>query len=70
MNVTLIDDEIPKNEEYFVIGLSPVPGDSAVTVIVSDKNETIVAVMDDDHGMSRYTVWCYHSIYIILTCGV
>ncbi|KAL5503337.1 hypothetical protein EMCRGX_G010266 [Ephydatia muelleri] len=60
VNVTLIDDEIPKNEEYFVIGLSPVPVDSVVTVIVSDKNETIVAVMDDDH---EFTIGMQYRYY-------
>ena len=51
INVTLLDSGIAKNEQYLVIGLFPMPNDSAAAVVIPDKNETTIAIIDDNHGM-------------------
>ena len=55
VNVTILDDNIPKNELYLTLGLSVASNDSSSVKIVPGKNETTIAILDSDHGMFRGT---------------
>ena len=48
VNVTILDDIIPESERYITIDLMTPPNDVR---IVPGKNQTIIAILDDDHGM-------------------
>ena len=55
VNVTILDDNIPKNELYLTIGLSVASNDSSSVIILPEKNQTTIAILDSDHGMFHGT---------------
>ena len=54
MNVTILDDNIPENELYIIIGLSVASNDSSDVIIVPGRNQTTVGILDDDQGIFIY----------------
>ena len=50
VNVTILDDEIPENEQFITIGLSVTLHDSSDVFIATGKNQTVISILDDDHG--------------------
>ena len=51
VNVTIVDDNIPENERYITIGLMTTSNEISNVAIVTEKNQTSIAILDDDHGM-------------------
>lgn len=51
VNVTIVDDNIPENECYITIGLMTTSNEISNVAIVTEKNQTSIAILDDDHGM-------------------
>lgn len=50
-NVTILDNNILENESYITIGLSVASEDRLVVETAPGMNQTIIAILDDDHGM-------------------
>ena len=66
VNVTILDDNIPENELYITIGLSVASIDNRGVIIIPGRNQTTIAILDDDHGMFIYfLVVCKLSVHQI-----
>eukprot|EP00731_Ephydatia_muelleri_P007059 Em0003g1307a len=52
VNVTIVDDNIPENERYITIGLMTTSNEISNVAIVTEKNQTSIAILDDDHGIT------------------
>ena len=59
INVVILDNNLPENTRYITIGLII---DSSDIAIVPGRNQTIIAILDDDHGMYMY-MFTKHDTY-------
>ena len=49
--MTILDDDVPENEEFITVGLSVISNDYQDAFIIPERNQTVIAVLDnDDHG--------------------
>ena len=70
VNVTILDDNIPKNILYITIGLSVDSNDFNAVFIVPERNETTIAILDDDHGMCNKTYYITSVNYACWFCSM
>ena len=48
VNLTILEDNIPENEQYITIGLF---NENSNIVIIPSRNQTTIAILDGDAGM-------------------
>ena len=67
VNITILDDLIPENTLYIIIGLSVPSNESNNAIIAPTKNQSTIAILDGDNGM--FHSHCYANIvFIIAIC--
>lgn len=63
MNITILDDLIPENTLYIIIGLSVPSNESNNAIIAPTKNQTMIAILDGDNGMFHSHCLCKYCVY-------
>jgi hypothetical protein len=54
VNLSVVDDDLPENEDFITLGLAVGPDDKLDVSILQDRQEVIVSILDDDHGTLRW----------------
>jgi hypothetical protein len=57
VNVTILDDDIPENEKFIILRLSMASYDQNLAITSAGKNQTVIKILDNDHGMLLHV--CY-----------
>ena len=57
VNVTILDDDIPENDKFIILRLSMASYDQNLAITSAGKNQTVIKILDNDHGMLLHV--CY-----------
>lgn len=63
VNVTILDDNIPENKCYIAIDLLTLSNEIGNVAVVPGKNQTTIAILDDDHGTFGNIILHLHLIH-------